>query len=143
MARFRGRPDFDHSKHGKIGILLANLGTPDAPTAAAVRRYLGEFLWDRRLVEIPRPLWWLILHGIILRLRPAKVAVNYAKIWTDDGSPLLAIAKRQTDLLRQELDAVLPDRTAVALGMRYGTPSIAGALLSLGKGTRCGIASSL
>ena len=111
-----------------LGVLLTNLGTPDAPTAKALRRYLGEFLWDPRVVDLPRPLWWLILHGVILRVRPARSAANYRKVWREDGSPLLAISRRQQQLLQQQLDARVPHPTHVALGMRYGNPSIAAAL---------------
>lgn len=114
-----------------LGILLTNLGTPDAPTAPALRRYLAEFLWDRRVVDVPRPLWWLILHGIILRARPARSARLYRKVWTAEGSPLLLIARRQQAMLQQLLETRWPGRTRVALGMRYGTPSIATALTEL------------
>ncbi len=115
----------------KTGILLINLGTPDAPTPQALRRYLGEFLWDRRVVDLPRPLWWLILHGIILRSRPAKSARAYQSVWTEEGSPLLFIARQQQKKLQALLDGKEPDRYHVALGMRYGNPSIAAALQEL------------
>ena len=82
-------PAFQHGQPAPIGILLVNLGTPDAPTADAVRRYLAQFLSDPRVVEIPRLLWKPILHGIILRVRPAKSARKYATVWTPEGSPLL------------------------------------------------------
>jgi len=121
-------------RHGRLpatGVLLVNLGTPDAPTAAAVRRYLAEFLWDPRVVEAPRPLWWLILHGIILRFRPPRVARNYAKIWTEQGSPLLAISRRQAAVLQERLAQRFAGPVRVALGMRYGNPSIPEALESL------------
>jgi ferrochelatase len=107
-----------------VGVLLVNLGTPDAATPAAVRRYLAEFLWDRRVVEIPRPIWWLILHGIVLRTRPAKSAHAYAKVWTGDGSPLAAITKAQAAALQGRFGADV----VVDWGMRYGNPSIADAL---------------
>ena len=87
------------------GVLLCNLGTPDAPTPSAVRRYLAEFLWDPRVVEIPRPLWWLILHGVVLRTRPSEVAHKYRQIWGDDGAPLRAIGERQALALQQAFDA--------------------------------------
>ena len=83
-----------------VGVLLVNLGTPDAPDAAAVRRYLAEFLSDPRVVELPAPLWKPVLHGVILRTRPAKSAEAYRQIWTNEGSPLLAISKRQRDALQ-------------------------------------------
>jgi len=121
---FKGLTSFSHQQEDKIGILLVNLGTPDAPTAKALRKYLGEFLWDPRVVEIPRPLWWLILHGIILRIRPAKSAKNYAEVWTDQGSPLLTHSLAQRDHLQQQLGASF----VVEIGMRYGNPSIASAI---------------
>ena len=113
-----------------IGILLTNLGTPDAPTAGALRRYLGEFLWDRRVVEMPRALWWLILNGIILNVRPRKSAKLYAKVWSAEGSPLLAIGRRQAAALGLEIER-RGMRAHVALGMRYGSPSIRTALEDL------------
>lgn len=112
----------------KTGVLLINLGTPDAPTPEALRRYLAEFLWDKRVVDLPRPLWWLILHGIILRTRPAKSAAAYQTVWTDAGSPLLVTSKEQKRLLQGRLDEIDPERYHVVLGMRYGNPSIATAM---------------
>lgn len=111
-----------------LGILITNLGTPDAPTPKALRRYLAEFLWDRRVVDMPRPLWWLILNGIILRSRPKRSAAAYQKVWTDEGSPLMAISRCQTKKLRKELAVRLRREVPVVLGMRYGNPSIANAL---------------
>jgi ferrochelatase len=122
---------FSHDQPTRAGILLANLGTPDAPTPAAVRRYLAEFLWDPRVVELPRPLWWLILHGLILRVRPARSARKYQKIWTPDGSPLLAISQRQAAAITAKLAERHPGPIQVAIGMRYGNPSIAAALAEL------------
>ena len=107
-----------------VAVLLINLGTPDAPEAAAVRRYLAEFLSDPRVVEIPQLVWKPILHGIILRTRPAKSAEAYAQIWTDEGSPLMAISKRQAAKLRERYG----DRPCVGLAMRYGKSSIGDAL---------------
>ncbi|MCB1768355.1 MAG: ferrochelatase [Candidatus Competibacteraceae bacterium] len=124
-------PTFTHDRPAGAGILLANLGTPDAPTPSALRRYLAEFLWDSRVVEIPRPLWWLILHGIILRIRPAQSARKYAMIWTSEGSPLLAISRRQAAALAESLTGRCLGPVRVALGMRYGQPSIASALAEL------------
>ncbi len=122
---------YSHGTVPATGILLTNLGTPDAPTAEALRRYLGEFLWDPRVVEIPRPLWWLILHGVILRTRPAKSAEAYQKVWTDEGSPLLVYARRQKEALQRALAERFAGPVEVALGMRYGRPSIAHALQQL------------
>jgi ferrochelatase len=89
----------------KIGVLLVNLGTPDAPTTGAVRRYLKEFLSDPRVVEIPKLVWWPILNGIILNTRPSKSAHAYAQVWTEDGSPLAAITKAQAAALQDRLGA--------------------------------------
>lgn len=122
---------YQRDKTIKTGILLTNLGTPDAPTTPAVRRYLAEFLADPRITELPRWLWWLILHGIILRVRPHRSAKNYAKIWTENGSPLLHITQLQAQALQQQLDQHYPDKIQVAIGMRYGNPSIAQGLLQL------------
>lgn len=112
------------------GILLVNLGTPDAPTPAAVRRYLSEFLHDHRVVDMSRWLWCPLLHGIILPLRSPRVARLYQSVWTDDGSPLLAFSRRQ----QAELTQLLAEREMacpVELGMTYGQPSIAQALDAL------------
>jgi len=99
-------------------VLLVNLGTPDAPTAEAVRRYLAEFLADPRVVELPRWLWLPILHGIVLRTRPAKSAQKYAAIWTPEGSPLAVHTRRQAELLQQRTG------NRVSYAMRYGNPSL-------------------
>src|SRR5690554_8150540 len=96
---FTGSPSFSHDQPDRIGVLITNLGTPDAPTAAALRRYLGEFLWDPRVVEMPRPLWWLALHALILRTRPRRSARSYASIWTEQGSPLLLHTRNQAAAL--------------------------------------------
>lgn len=114
-----------------IGVLITNLGTPDAPTPAALRRYLKEFLWDPRVVELPRWLWWPILNGLVLRLRPARSAHAYNQVWTNEGSPLLVYSSRQQAALRLVLEERAGGGIAVALGMRYGSPSIADALNGL------------
>src|SRR5512134_3109552 len=93
--RFAAEPAHAHDQPERTGILLVNLGTPEAPTPNAVRRYLAEFLWDPRVVEIPRALWWLILHGVVLRTRPSKSAAKYAAIWSSEGSPLLVWTRKQ------------------------------------------------
>jgi ferrochelatase len=104
----------------KIGVLLVNLGTPDAPEVPAVRRYLAEFLSDPRVIEIPRAIWKPILHGLVLRTRPAKSAHAYAQVWTEEGSPLAAITRRQAVKLQERL----APEVLVDWAMRYGTPSI-------------------
>ncbi len=131
MMQATPSPRFSHDQPTCTGVLLANLGTPDAPTPAALRRYLAEFLWDPRVVELPRPLWWLILHGVVLRIRPARSARKYQAIWTGDGSPLLAISRRQTVAVAAALRQRCLGPVQVALGMRYGNPSIASALAEL------------
>jgi len=108
-----------------FGVMLVNLGTPEKPDAASVRRYLAEFLWDKRVIKMPRLLWWLILHGIILRVRPRKVARLYQSVWTDDGSPLMAISKQQQQALMTMLQQHLGFPIPVELAMTYGQPSLA------------------
>lgn len=130
-AMYTGETDFDHGELPAIGVLLANLGTPDAPTRSALRRYLAEFLWDPRVVEVPRWRWWLILHGIILNTRPQNSAKLYRKVWTDEGSPLLTISRRQATKLEAALRALIGNPVHVALGMRYGNPSIESGLEEL------------
>jgi len=127
---FAPEPAFHHGSDGHTAVLLVNLGTPDAPTAAALRRYLAQFLSDPRVVEIPRWAWLPILHGVILRVRPARSARKYASIWTDAGSPLAAWSARQATLLHNQLTErghALPVRHA----MRYGNPSVASVLNTL------------
>ncbi len=128
--RFAAEPAHAHGSAGRTAVLLVNLGTPDAATAAALRRYLAQFLWDPRVVEIPRPLWWLILHGIILRLRPARSAAKYAAIWTTEGSPLLHWTRRQAAGLEAAL-AANGHEVLVRIAMRYGTPAVAAELDAL------------
>lgn len=131
--QFKGAVNFRHDQPGKIGILITNLGTPDAPTPSALRRYLGEFLADPRVVEVPRPIWWLILNGIILRIRPRRSAEAYRKVWQEDGSPLLIHTVNQCEAIRKELQARHGKDVVVAYAMRYGNPGIASALDDLQK----------
>ena len=133
---FLAESAYAHGTPARTAILLLNLGTPEAPTTAAVRRYLKEFLSDPRVVEIARPLWWLILNGIILNLRPAKAAAKYAKIWDQDGSPLKLHTERQAKLLRGYLGAQGRSAPVVDYAMRYGNPSIDSVLSRL-KQQRC------
>ncbi len=121
---FRPEPEHSHARSGRLAVLLVNLGTPDAPTAADLRRYLAEFLSDPRVVEIPRLLWLALLHGVILRIRPAKSAAKYASIWTVEGSPLLVWTRRQTDALQRRM-ASRGSSVLVRTAMRYGQPSVA------------------
>ncbi len=113
-----------------IGVLLLQLGTPDAPTAAALRTYLRQFLSDRRVIDLNRAIWWPILHGIVLRTRPRKSAELYAKVWTSGGSPLAVTTANQARLLESRLTAA-GHNACVIPAMRYGHPSIGGALESL------------
>jgi ferrochelatase len=109
----------------QTGVLLVNLGTPEAPTAAAVRPYLAEFLSDPRVIDYPRWLWWPILHGVILRVRPRRSAHAYARIWTPQGSPLRVGSEALAAAVQAELDRRRPGALRVALAMRYGRPAIA------------------
>ena len=129
MNRFTALTEQAHEKKNTTtGILITNLGTPDEPDTASVRRYLREFLSDPRVVEIPWLVWMVILHGIVLRLRPAKSARLYKSIWTEDGSPLMAISKRQRERLEQALRDSGQQDFELKLAMRYGNPSIRAAL---------------
>ena len=131
MPRFESLPQYEHGLPESLGVLLVNLGTPDEPTTGAVRRYLAEFLWDPRVVEIPRPIWWLVLNGIILTTRPARSAKAYAKIWTDQGSPLLLHTNDIARGIEDKLSARLSGAVHVEVGMSYGNPSIESALAKL------------
>jgi protoporphyrin/coproporphyrin ferrochelatase len=139
---FRPEPAFVHDRTPKVGVLLVNLGTPDAPTTAAVRRYLAEFLVDPRVIEIPPLAWRPLLHGIVLRTRPARSAARYAAIWTKDGSPLGVHANKQKVLLSGSLGQRLKalglaaDAVVVEQAMRYGAPPIGGGLERL-RGAGC------
>ena len=128
--QFTQEPAFTHGQAARTAVLYCNLGTPDAPTTAAVRRYLTEFLSDPRVVEIPRLLWMLILHGIVLRVRPAKSAVKYASVWTKEGSPLKVWTEKQALLLQGWL-AQRAHPVQVRYAMRYGQTSIASQLDAL------------
>jgi protoporphyrin/coproporphyrin ferrochelatase len=131
MSRYLGSEGFRHGTAEKLGILVTNLGTPDAPERSALRRYLKEFLWDPRVVEAPRPVWWLILNGIILNTRPSRSAEAYRTVWTEEGSPLLTCSRAQAAGIRERLKARLSGPVEVVLGMRYGNPSIPSALQQL------------
>jgi ferrochelatase len=127
MPTYQSSPPYEHGTPESLGILLVNLGTPDAPTPAAVRRYLRQFLSDPRVVELPRVLWWLIL-SVILLIRPSRSAEAYQKIWTDDGSPLLLHSRDIAAALGRQLSTRLSGEVHVELGMSYGEPSLTSAL---------------
>jgi ferrochelatase len=129
---YASEPSYSHGTPEKTAVLLINLGTPEAPTAQAVRPYLKEFLGDPRVVEIPRAVWWLILNGIILNVRPKKSAAKYASIWMQEGSPLKVHTGQQARLLQQHLQATTgSDELVVEYAMRYGNPSVASVLKKL------------
>jgi ferrochelatase len=126
---FRSEPPWQHGRSTeRCGLLLVNLGTPDEPTAPALRRYLAEFLSDPRVVEIPRWVWWPILHGVILRVRPAKSAAKYASVWLPEGSPLAVWTERQAGAVAAELAQRGHAGLVVRHAMRYGNPSMASVL---------------
>ncbi len=120
---YQPEPAYRHGQPPRTAVLLVNLGTPDEPTAPALRRYLREFLSDPRVVEIPRAVWWPILHGIILRTRPARSAAKYASVWMPEGSPLAVWTQRQSAALGTSL-AAAGHHVVVRAAMRYGNPSL-------------------
>lgn len=128
--RYLGRPDYQHGSPARAAVLAVNLGTPDEPTAGAVRRYLAEFLADPRVIELPRWFWLPLLHGVILPLRSRRSAHAYSTVWTERGSPLLSLSQDLTQGLREALDANARP-LAVRLAMRYGNPSIRSVLREL------------
>ncbi len=124
-------PPKDTSNSEQLGILLLNLGTPDTPNRAGLYRYLKQFLGDPRVIELPRWFWWLILNLRVLPTRPAQSAKLYAKVWTKEGSPLLVTSQKQKAKLLANLSARFGSKVSVALGMRYGNPSVQSALEEL------------
>ena len=133
--KYTGQSNFSHDYQPKIGVLMTNLGTPAAANTRALRRYLGQFLADPRVVETPRWLWRCILHGIILRIRPKRSARAYQGVWTAEGSPLMVHTQAQCHALTQRLKQVYGDTVMVNFAMRYGEPAIdkaIEAMLSLG-----------
>ena len=133
MPPFDSSPQYEHGLPESLGVLLVNLGTPDEPTPAAVRRYLRQFLSDPRVVEFPRLLWLPVLHGYVLRTRPAVAAEAYQKIWTEQGSPLLLHSIDIADAIQEKLSARLSGAVNVELAMSYGKPSIESALQKMFK----------
>ncbi len=123
MPRIQAEPPHQHGSAPGTAVVLVNLGTPEAPTAPALKRYLRQFLSDPRVVEIPRALWWLILNGIILNIRPKKSAAKYASVWMTEGSPLKVHTERQTQFLAGHLGE-RGHHLTVTSAMRYGAPSV-------------------
>jgi ferrochelatase len=122
-----------HGSQEKLGILLVNLGSPEAPTPSAVRKYLSQFLSDPRVIEANRFIWWFALHGVILRIRPPKAAKSYQKVWTEDGSPLVHISRLQARAIQIKLEDRFRGTVIADLAMTYGKPSIKSGLESLRK----------
>jgi len=122
--KYQSSPAFTHNQDDKVGVLITNLGTPDAPKKAELKRYLKEFLSDPRVVEVPRLLWWMILNLVILNIRPKRSAKAYATVWTERGSPLMFHTQDQTNALRDNLQQQYGDNIVVDFAMRYGSPSV-------------------
>ena len=132
MVKYIGEKDYEHGSREKIGVLITNLGTPDAPNKKELKVYLNQFLSDPRVIELPKILWQIILKLVILQIRPSKSAEAYKQIWTDKGSPLLDIANRQLNKIQSSFSSK-NENIVFEVGMRYGNPSIPDALLKLQK----------
>jgi len=130
--KYTGTPEYQHGTREKLGVLLINLGTPDAPDTSSVRRYLAQFLDDPRIIELPKLARKALLHGVILRVRPSRSAKAYEEVWNErTGSPLLHHSTNQQRALQASLSSALGDNVIVELGMRYGSPSVASSLQKL------------
>ncbi len=129
--KYTGTENFDHEQVPRIGILVTNLGTPQAPEKKALRTYLKQFLSDPRVVEVPRAIWWFILNGVILNIRPARSAAAYRTVWTDRGSPLMYHTQDQADALQNAMTERYGAQVIVDFAMRYGQPSIPDVLQSM------------
>ena len=132
MVKYIGEKDYEHGSKEKIGILITNLGTPDAPNKKELKVYLNQFLSDPRVIELPKILWQILLKLVILQIRPSKSAEAYKQIWTDKGSPLLDIANRQLNKIQSSFSSK-NENIVFEVGMRYGNPSIPDALIKLQK----------
>ena len=132
MVKYIGEKDYEHGSKEKIGVLITNLGTPDAPNKKELKVYLNQFLSDPRVIELPKILWQIILKLVILQIRPSKSAEAYKQIWTDKGSPLLDIANRQLNKIQSSFSSK-NENIVFEVGMRYGNPSIPDALIKLQK----------
>lgn len=126
--KYKNSSHFNHGQADKIGVLITNLGTPEAPTKKALKPYLKEFLSDPRVVEVPRLIWWCILNLVILNFRPARSAKAYEPVWSEQGSPLMLHTKNQASALQQQLTSRFGDDVVVDFAMRYGKPAIADVL---------------
>ena len=129
--KYIGTENFDHEQAPRVGILLTNLGTPQAPEKKPLRTYLKQFLSDPRVVEVPRLIWWFILNGVILNIRPARSAAAYKTVWTERGSPLMFHTRDQAEALRSAISAQFGDKVIVDFAMRYGSPAIPDVLQSM------------
>jgi ferrochelatase len=128
IMKYQSQTAFTHKQADKIGVLITNLGTPQAPTKQALKPYLKQFLSDPRVVEVPKLIWWFVLNGIILNLRPKRSAAAYATVWVDEGSPLLVHTKNQAKGLAERFEAAWGDEVIVDYAMRYGEPSVENAI---------------
>jgi ferrochelatase len=122
--KYQNSSSFTHKQHDRVGILITNLGTPDAPKKTELKRYLKEFLSDPRVVEVPRLIWWMILNLVILNIRPRRSAKAYSTVWTERGSPLMFHTHDQAEALRNKLQEQYGEGLALDFAMRYGTPSV-------------------
>jgi ferrochelatase len=129
--KYRSQEAFTHAQADKVGVLISNLGTPEAPTKQALRPYLKQFLSDPRVVEVPKAIWWFILNGIILNIRPKRSAQAYKTVWTEEGSPLLTHTKHQAEGLAKRFEEAHGDNVIVDFAMRYGEPSVSTAVENL------------
>jgi len=129
--KYKTQTEFTHVQADKIGVIVSNLGTPQAPTKQALKPYLKQFLSDPRVVEVPKLIWWFILNGIILNIRPKRSAHAYSTVWTEEGSPLLVHTKNQAAGIQKRLHQLYGDDVMVEYAMRYGQPSVSKAIDSL------------
>ena len=132
MVKYIGEKNYEHGSKEKIGVLITNLGTPDAPNKQELKVYLNQFLSDPRVIELPKILWQILLKLVILQIRPSKSAEAYKQIWTDKGSPLLEIANKQLNKIQSSFSSK-NENIVFEVGMRYGNPSIPDALSKLQK----------
>lgn len=129
--KYQGNTSFSHSQPDKIGVLITNLGTPDAPKRKQLRAYLKEFLSDPRVVEVPRLIWWCVLNLVILNIRPSRSAKAYQTVWTEQGSPLMFHTQAQAEKLRQGLTRAYGEHLVVDFAMRYGSPSVESVVVNM------------